>query len=109
MNIKNYSRSDKNKFHCLIKSINGRHHQTFTNVLGTAQTYLHLKEAILKHPLCSEDGYNEKCRNAIPLESENTDAFTVTEEMMFEDGRSYKRKLWRAARYGDQRLAVLIP
>ncbi|GFN92706.1 hypothetical protein PoB_001921200 [Plakobranchus ocellatus] len=83
MNIKNYYWSDENKFIALSNLLTGDTMKLLQTLSELQWTCQHLKEAILKH-LCTEDCYDEKVRHAIPLQSENTDAFISKIKMMFD-------------------------
>ena len=48
------------------------------------QNYNYLKQALLKKFLCTAADYNNKFRNAIPLPSEDADAFISRLEMVFD-------------------------
>ena len=84
MLVKSYDWSDDTKFLALSNLLTGDSLRVLQTLSLEQQNYNHLKQALLKKFLCTAADYNNKFRNAIPLPSEDADAFISRLEMVFD-------------------------
>ena len=84
MLVKSYDWSDDTKFLALSNLLTGDSLRVLQTLSLEQQDYNYLKQALLKKFLCTAAGYNNKFRNAIPLPSEDADAFISRLEMVFD-------------------------
>ena len=83
MSVKSYDWSNDTKFLTLSNLLTGDSLRVLHSTLEQ-QNYNYLKQALLKKFLCTAADYNNKFRNAIPLPSEDADAFISRLEMVFD-------------------------
>ena len=84
MLVKSYDWSDDTKFLALSNLLTGDSLRVLQTLSLEQQNYNYLKQALLKKFLCTAADYNNKFRNAIPLPSEDADAFISRLEMVFD-------------------------
>ena len=84
MLVKSYDWSDDTKVLALSNLLTGDSLRVLQTLSLEQQNYNYLKQALLKKFLCTAADYNNKFRNAIPLTSEDADAFISRLEMVFE-------------------------
>ena len=84
MLVKSYNWSDDTKFLALSNLLTGDSLRVLQTLSLEQQNYNYLKQALLKKFLCTAADYNNKFRNAIPLPSEDADAFISRLEMVFD-------------------------
>ena len=84
MLVKSYDWSDDTKFLALSNLLTGDSLRGLQTLSLEQQNYNYLKQALLKKFLCTAADYNNKFRNAIPLPSEDADAFISRLEMVFD-------------------------
>ena len=84
MLVKSYAWSDDTKFLALSNLLTGDSLRVLQTLSLEQQNYNYLKQALLKKFLCTAADYNNKFRNAIPLPSEDADAFISRLEMVFD-------------------------
>ena len=84
MLVKSYDWSDDTKFLALSNLLTGDSLRVLQTLSLEQQNYNYLKQALLKKFLCTAADYNNKFRNAIPLPSEDADAFISHLEMVFD-------------------------
>ena len=84
MLVKSYEWSDDTKFLALSNLLTGDSLRVLQTLSLEQQIYNYLKQALLKKFLCTAADYNNKFRNAIPLPSEDADAFISRLEMVFD-------------------------
>ena len=84
MLVKSYDRSNDTKFLALSNLLTGDSLRVLQTLSLEQQNYNYLKQALLKKFLCTAADYNNKFRNAIPLPSEDADAFISRLEMVFD-------------------------
>ena len=84
MLVKSYDWSDVTKFLALSNLLTGDSLRVLQTLSLEQQNYNYLKQALLKKFLCTAADYNNKFRNAIPLPSEDADAFISRLEMVFD-------------------------
>ena len=75
MLVKSYDWSNDTKFLALSNLLTGDSLRVLQTLSLEQQNYNYLKQALLKKFLCTAADYNNKFRNAIPLPSEDADAF----------------------------------
>ena len=84
MLVKSYDWSYDTKFLALSNLLTGDSLRVLQTLSLEQQNYTYLKQALLKKFLCTAEDYNNKFRNAIPLPSEDADAFISRLEMVFD-------------------------
>ena len=84
MLVKSYDWSNDTKFLALSNLLTGDSLRVLQTLSLEQQNYNYLKQALLKKFLCTAADYNNKFRNAIPLPSEDADAFISRLEMVFD-------------------------
>ena len=84
MLVKSYDWSDDTKFLALSNLLTSDSLRVLQTLSLEQQNYNYLKQALLKKFLCTAADYNNKFRNAIPLPSEDADAFISRLEMVFD-------------------------
>ena len=90
MLVKSYDWSDDTKCLALSNLLTGDSLRVLQTLSLEQQNYNYLKQAFLKKFLCTAADYNNKFRNAIPLPSEDADAFISRLEMVFDRCHSIK-------------------
>ena len=84
MLVRSYDWSDDTKFLALSNLLTGDSLRVLQTLSLEQQNYNYLKQALLKTFLFTAADYNNKFRNAIPLPSEDVDAFVSRLEMVFD-------------------------
>ena len=84
MLVKSYDWSDDTQFLALSNLLTGDSLRVLQTLSLEQQNHNYLKQALLKKFLCTAADYNNKFRNAIPLPSEDADAFISRLEMVFD-------------------------
>ena len=84
MLVKSYDWSNDTKCLALSNLLTGDSLRVLQTLSLEQQNYNYLKQALLKKFLCTAADYNNKFRNAIPLPSEDADAFISRLEMVFD-------------------------